>query len=256
MIDAVLKTLGFGTPDKRASLAGGCINSVERLSFADGRSLVLKTHPRPPEVLHCADAFLLLEDLGAGNRKSDFWPDFGRKLAQLHQRHGTDFGFSADNFLGASPQDNSWCGDGFAFFADHRLRFQAEMARRKGLVDQAFMQRVDRLAQRLPELVPEQPASLVHGDLWSGNAHCDSDGNPAILDPACHYGWAETDLAMTRLFGGFPPAFYRAYEEVRPEVRGWEQRADLYNLYHIINHLNLFGGGYGAQADAILRAFD
>jgi fructosamine-3-kinase len=106
---------------------------------------------------------------------------------------------------------------------------------------------VTALAGKLPDLVPAQPASLLHGDLWSGNAIADQHGQPAIIDPAAYYGWAEADLAMTALFGGFSGEFYQAYTEVRPLAPGWRERFSLYNLYHLLNHLNLFGRGYYGQ---------
>ena len=111
------------------------------------------------------------------------------------------------------------------------------------------------LAKRLPELVPHQPASLIHGDLWSGNVICDKNGMPVLIDPAAHYGWAEADIAMTTLFGGFKPDFYDAYNSIRPLETGWLKRMPLYNLYHLLNHLNLFGGGYHSQVMTVVRQF-
>ena len=117
------------------------------------------------------------------------------------------------------------------------------------------LEHVRRLVERLPELVPWQPSSLLHGDLWTGNAMSDEKGAPAIIDPAAHYGWAEAELAMTTLFDSFPREFYRAYEEVRPLEKGYRDRFDIYNLYHLLNHLNLFGRSYLGQVRAILRRY-
>jgi fructosamine-3-kinase len=114
---------------------------------------------------------------------------------------------------------------------------------------------VENLTAQLKDLIPVEPASLLHGDLWSGNAITNSQGGPAIIDPAAHYGWAEAELAMTTLFGAFPNAFYQAYEEVRPLEPGYYARFPLYNLYHLLNHLNIFGRGYLGQVQAILRRF-
>jgi fructosamine-3-kinase len=111
------------------------------------------------------------------------------------------------------------------------------------------------LAARLPQLVPQQPASLLHGDLWSGNAISDRHGAPAIIDPAVYYGWAEAELAMTALFGAFAESFYQAYQEMRPLESGWRERFDIYNLYHLLNHLNLFGESYLGEVRAILRRY-
>ena len=117
------------------------------------------------------------------------------------------------------------------------------------------VQQVERLASRLAELIPEQPASLIHGDLWSGNLIVDSAGMPVLIDPAVYFGWAEAELAMTDLFGGFPKIFYHAYEQVRPLEPGYWERFPIYNLYHLINHLNLFGTGYRAQVLNILARY-
>ena len=113
----------------------------------------------------------------------------------------------------------------------------------------------DHLVPPYLRLPPEQPASLIHGDLWSGNAIAGPEGEPAIIDPAAHYGWAEAELGMTNLFGGFPEAFYKAYEEVAPLVEGWRDRLPIYNLYHLLNHVNLFGAGYLGQVRSILQRF-
>ena len=129
------------------------------------------------------------------------------------------------------------------------------MAFQQGRINQQDHHQVLSLAAKLPDLIPEQPASLIHGDLWSGNAIAGPLGEPAMIDPAVHYGWAEAELGMTTLFGGFPQAFYSAYEEVRPLDAGWRERLPIYNLYHVLNHVNLFGEGYLGQARSILHRF-
>jgi fructosamine-3-kinase len=254
-------------------LGGGCINTVRRLRLADGSSAVLKTNasapaglfareaeglaalhldggPTVPEVLGAADDFLLLEDLRPASPARGYWPEFGRRLARLHRVTSERFGFAHDNWLGASPQPNGCMDDGWAFFAERRLRHQARLAARWKLDA-----RIERVCARLRELVPPQPASLIHGDLWSGNAMVDAHGMPALIDPAAHHGWAEAELAMTRLFGGFPESFYAAYAEVRPLAPGFAERVDLYNLYHLLNHLVLFGASYLGQVEAILARY-
>jgi fructosamine-3-kinase len=267
---------GFGEVVSIRPVGGGCINNGARLVTAAGRTLFLKTNPDTPvdmfareaeglqalgvpdgprvprPLLHGAE-FLLLEDLSPAPRRQDYWPDFGRRLAALHNHTGPRFGFEHDNYIGSTPQPNPWTDDGFTFFAEHRLTFQARLARQRGLLSKDEVSRVERLCARLPELVPAQPASLLHGDLWSGNAMTDESGAPAIIDPAVHYGWAEAELSMTALFGAFPDAFYDAYQEVRPLASGYYQRFPLYNLYHLLNHLNLFGSGYWGQVMAILK---
>ncbi|MBN1665608.1 MAG: fructosamine kinase family protein, partial [Anaerolineales bacterium] len=155
----------------------------------------------------------------------------------------------------STPQPNPWQADGYRFFAEQRLLYQARLARRRNLIEAADLAQVEGLAARLPDLVPEQPAALLHGDLWTGNAASDSAGRPALIDPAAYYGWAEAELAMTTLFGSFPAEFYAAYEEARPLAPGYRGRFDLYNLYHLLNHVNLFGRGYLGQVQAILRRY-
>jgi fructosamine-3-kinase len=211
--------------------------------------------PRVPQPYLHGARFLLMEDLAPAPRRKDYWSTYGRQLAALHTSTNEQFGFAHDNYIGSTPQPNPRTADGYAFFAEQRLRFQARLARDKSLLNDADMTQIEGIADRLEELVPKQPASLLHGDLWSGNATTDSGGRPAIIDPAAHYGWAEADLAMTDLFGGFHPAFYAAYEEARPLAPGWRERFPIYNLYHLLNHLNLFGRGYYRQLKSILERF-
>ncbi len=169
----------------------------------------------------------------------------GRMLAAMHRSTGARFGWHRDNYIGATPQANAWCDDWTEFWLERRLRPQMELARANGfeIRGQAFSERL--LARHRP-----QP-SLLHGDLWNGNAGF-SNGQPVLFDPAVYYGDREADLAMTGLFGGFPPQFYAAYEAAFPLEPGYEKRKPLYNLYHLLNHLNLFGGGYLAQVQAAL----
>ncbi len=137
-------------------------------------------------------------------------------MAALHNFTAEQFGFDADNYIGSTPQPNPWTADGFEFYARHRFTFQAELATQRGLLSPQEASLAADLAARLPDLVPAQPASLLHGDLWSGNQIADSQGHPAIIDPAAYYGWAEADLAMMVLFGSPGSGFWEAYNEVRP----------------------------------------
>ncbi len=142
------------------------------------------------------------------------------------------------------------------FFAEHRLGFQARLAFDRGRLDRGTLGQVEALMDRLPGLLPEgEPASLLHGDLWVGNVFARADGTGCLVDPAAHYGFREADLAMTRLFGSLPPAFYDAYEAAWPLPEGAGSRVDLFNLYHLLNHLNLFGGAYGASVRGVLGAY-
>lgn len=198
---------------------------------------------------------MLMEDLHPAPRGRDYWDAFGRRLATLHQTHGPQFGFAHDNYIGSTPQPNPWTEDGHAFFGQHRLEYQAALGKSKGLLEGEDLEALERLVGRLPDLIPVQPPSLIHGDLWSGNAITGPRGEPAIIDPAAHFGWAEAELAMTTLFGRFPESFYRAYAEKRSLQTGWRGRLPIYNLYHLLNHLNLFGRGYLPGVRNVLRRF-
>ncbi|UYN89766.1 MAG: fructosamine kinase family protein [Anaerolineales bacterium] len=223
---------------------------------AEGLAALAATQTlRVPEVHLVGEDLLLLEDLQPATRAADYWQQLGRGLAQLHQHTSPQFGFAHDNYIGSTPQPNGWMADGFAFFAVRRLGYQARLAHSHGLLDADEVAAIQRLAARLPQLVPAQPASLLHGDLWAGNAITDGAGAPALIDPAAHYGWAEAELGMTALFGGFPLEFYAAYEAERPLEPGWRQRLSLYNLYHLLNHLNLFGRSYHAQVIEVVKSY-
>ncbi len=269
---------GFGEVASSQGVGGGCINNGTRLMTSSGRSFFLKTNtscppdmftqevaglralavadgPRVPTPYLHGETFLLQEDLAPASPQRYYWETFGRQMAALHNHTHEKFGFDADNYIGSTPQPNTWTEDGYQFYARHRFGYQAELAARKRLLTREEVDRVAALAVRLPELVPDQPASILHGDLWSGNSIADQDGNPAIIDPAAYYGWAEADLAMMTLFGSPGGAFWAAYNEVRPLASGWQERFPLYNLYHVLNHLNLFGRGYYHQAVSILNRY-
>ncbi len=258
--------------------AGGCINNGVHIETETGACFFLKTNSHAPADMFAREAegldalaathtlrvpevhlvgadFLLLEDLQPAARAGDYWQALGRGLAQLHMHTSPQFGFAHDNYIGSTPQPNGWMADGYAFFAEHRLGYQATLAHSRGLLTAAEAAAVERLAARLPQLVPPQPASLLHSDLWAGNVIADAHGAPALIDPAAYYGWAEAELGMTALFGNFPAEFYAAYEAVRPLEPGWRGRLDLYNLYHLLNHLNLFGRSYYGQVMDVVRSY-
>ena len=199
-------------------------------------------------------AWLLLEYLPLDHHHpSDTdWAAMGRALAATHARTAEQHGWHRDNALGGTHQDNTPRQDWADFFRDHRLRPQLALAARQGHGER-LQERGERLLALLPTLLDHQPApSLLHGDFWGGNAgFC--RGQPATWDPAVHYGDRECDLAMAALFGGFGNGFWRAYEAEWPLPPGHPTRRDLYQLYHVLNHLNLFGGGYRGSA---LRLID
>ncbi|MFM6121912.1 MAG: fructosamine kinase family protein, partial [Sphaerospermopsis kisseleviana] len=197
-------------------------------------------------------SYIVLEwlEMNGGNNKS--WQQMGRNLAEMHKTISKKgFGWDLNNTIGSTPQINTWKSDWREFYTEHRLGYQFQLAKRKG----GRFPLAEKLLAAIPELLANhhvEPA-LVHGDLWGGNAGFTVDGEPVIFDPATYFGDREVDIAMTELFGGFPPAFYQGYQEILPLDQGYEQRKTLYNLYHILNHFNLFGGGYASQANGMIE---
>lgn len=280
--DALRDALGAGLL-RSDPVSGGDINDAFRLELTDGTRVFMKANRsagpgffraeadgleairatgaiRVPRVIAAGEdaaigAFLLLEWAESATPARGFWEDFGHALAAMHAAPGYDrFGWATDNAIGMSPQINAPRDRWTTFFRDCRLAPQFRRAER--WFDAADRKRAARLLDRLGDLLvePERP-SLLHGDLWSGNFIAGNDGRAWLIDPAVYAGHAEADLAMTELFGGFHPRFYDAYREARPLQPGYPQRRDLYNLYHLLNHLNLFGGGYLASVQRILRRY-
>lgn len=222
---------------------------------AEGLAALRAAGVRAPEPyahgLRGNEAYLEMERLELGGVAD--WPGLARMLARLHRNLGERFGWPSDNFIGPTPQPNRPTGDWIEFWATRRLAPQFALAAKSGY--EALAAPGARLIERLPALLgghAPQP-SLLHGDLWNGNAGFLKNAGPVLFDPAVYYGDREADLAMTELFGGFPRAFYEAYHEAWPLERGYQSRRTLYNLYHLLNHLNLFGSGYLGQVRAALR---
>lgn len=210
---------------------------------------------RTPTIIAETDNYLILELITEAKPTDHYWINFGHQLAQLHTHTSEYFGFVQNNYCGATPQPNPRDKNGYHFFATQRLNYQAELALERGLLNIGDVDLIERISSRLPELVPLQPPSLLHGDLWSGNQLCDEFQQPVLLDPACYYGWAEAEIAMTLLFGGFDKRFYQAYLEINPLEPGWQERSGIYNLYHLLNHLNLFGRGYYSRVNNIINRY-
>ena len=262
-----------------APVGGGSINQTFRLEGTDGRRYFLKVndarhHPmfvaeaagldaiaatgtlRVPEAIAHGIAgeqgYLVLEYLelvSRGNARL-----LGERLAALHRCTADQFGFAGDNFIGTTLQPNARTNDWIEFWRRHRLGFQLRLAARNGYGGR-LQSPGEQLLDALPAFFADYSPlpSLLHGDLWSGNHGFLSDGTPAIFDPATYYGDRECDLAMTELFGGYPANFYAAYRTAWPLDPGYATRRDLYNLYHILNHANLFGGGYATQAEQMMQ---
>jgi fructosamine-3-kinase len=196
-------------------------------------------------------AYIVMEwlDLGYGNQQA--WVAMGHNLAAMHRvTHANGFGWERNNTIGATPQMNPWNSNWVDFFIEQRLGYQFQLANRRG----GHFPQQERLLAAVPQLLSGYAPSpaLVHGDLWSGNAAITKQGEPVILDPAVYFGDREVDLATTQLFGGFPSEFYQAYNAAYPLEPGYSQRKTLYNLYHILNHFNLFGGSYERQANQMI----
>lgn len=210
---------------------------------------------RVPEVFHTWEHGIAIEDLGSGLPTTQDWDRAGRALARLHTSTSDRFGFDADGWCGDSPQDNARDDDGYRFFVERRLLPQAKCARRHNRLSSDDYNGVVRICERLNDYLPNRRAVLVHGDLWTGNLHACATGELALIDGgAVYYGWAETDLAMLTLFGEPPRAFFDAYENESGNGSGWREYAPLLNLYHLLNHLNLFGSGYlGAVRTTLAR---
>jgi fructosamine-3-kinase len=211
---------------------------------------------RVPRPLCCGVAagqsFIAMEYVPLGGAGSATAALAGERLAAMHRSTAAAHGWHRDNTIGATPQPNAEDADWARFWCERRLGFQLELAARNGCGGR-LQARGARLLGCVGALLNHAPVpSLLHGDLWGGNLGGDADGNPVIFDPACYYGDREADIAMTELFGGFGSRFYAAYNAAWPLDPGYETRKTLYNLYHILNHLNLFGGGYGSQAERMI----
>ena len=199
-------------------------------------------------------SYLVLESLSLSVAQAGSAVQLGQQLAQMHKNTvANKFGWSQDNTIGSTPQINAQTDSWLDFWREHRLGFQLDLAKQNGAVP-SLLSKGDKLLRSLSLFFNDyQPqASLLHGDLWSGNYGYLESGEAVIFDPAVYYGDREADIAMTELFGGFPTEFYRAYNEILPLDAGYKKRKVLYNLYHVLNHFNLFGGGYATQAERML----
>ena len=262
-------------------VGGGDINKAARVETADARYFV-KWNSRPrlrmfqaearglnllaaanalriPRVIAVIDqpAVLVLEWIDLGSNKSAAAEALGRGLAQQHRSIAEQYGLDHDNTIGSTPQRNTQTRSWIEFYRDRRLVAQRDLAQHNGYLTSERARRLDRVLDRLEQWIDDNQVvpSLLHGDLWGGNYLIDAQSNPVLIDPAVYYGDREAEIAFTELFGGFGARFYTAYNEAWPLDRGYADRRDLYNLYHLLNHLNLFGEGYAGSVDAILRHY-
>ena len=216
---------------------------------------------RVPKVISFSEDTILLEFILTGNKNKNFFEEFGRDFAEMHKFTSEAFGFFEDNYIGSNPQKNipdeneksSWSN----FYFNKRILYQVQLAEKLGNSTSELRKLVTRLEGRIEKIlgVNDEKPSLLHGDLWGGNYMVDENGSAGIIDPAVYYGHREADLGMTRLFGGFSSEFYESYNEIFPLKEGSEYRENIYKLYHVLNHLNLFGGSYYSQAISLIKFY-
>jgi fructosamine-3-kinase len=266
------------------SVAGGCISEAYIIKFSDGKDYFIKINPdeqtdmylkeanglkelkkagalRIPEVSYADQNFILMERINAVNRVKDFFSLFGKGFSLLHRTTADSFGFFENNYIGSTLQVNipkgkenvSWP----EFYLNNRILFQYRLAEKNGYGTEELRKVISIIEMKIFDLLngSQEPPSLLHGDLWSGNFLIDENGTACLIDPAVYYGHREADLAMTRLFGGFDIDFYESYQYHFPLPDGYPERENIYKLYHALNHLNLFGKGYYNQTLSLARFY-
>jgi fructosamine-3-kinase len=266
---------------KYRPLGGGCINNAASLETKEG-CFFLKWNDSQDETFFQAEAqglelladadtilvpqvvaygkidqksYLLLENLNNTFRKDTFSKILGEQVALLHRQTHPKYGLHFDNFIGSLVQKNDFYDDWIDFFIEKRLRPQVGLAFYKGLIDKKWVEKAEKLYEKLPQLLPAEKSALLHGDLWSGNVVSNKDGEPALIDPAVYYGNREIEIAFTYLFGGFEKSFYQAYQATYPLLAGFEERKALYQLYPLLVHGNLFGKSYLNKAEEIIKSY-
>ena len=266
------------------STSGGCISKAYKIKTDSGARYFLKFNSelpadmfpreanglkelrkanaiRVPEVISAGADFILTELIEQGPKEKAFFENFGRKFARLHRYTSKEFGFYEDNYIGSNNQinipikaeKNNW----IEFYFNKRILIQFKLAEKNRNNTPELTDGIKKLENKIEKILSgcDEEPSLLHGDLWSGNFIVDDQGSACLIDPAVYYGHREADLAMTKLFGGFSPDFYSAYNEIYPLKDGFEYRENIYKLYHVLNHLNLFGGGYYSQAISLIRSY-
>lgn len=280
-IEAILQQLEFQNAHIK-SVNGGDINEAFCIN-ADGRRYFLKLNEARfsglfekefhglaelransdfiiPNPLRCGiigrKQYLLLEWIDEGIAHNDSWLIFGRQLAAMHMKKQHYFGFYENNFLATWPQNNEQCASWGKFYINFRVKPLVKQLFDDGKFDKSYLKHTQILERNIELFFPEEPPSLLHGDLWNGNKLFTKAGMPCIYDPAVYYGHREMDIAMTLLFGGFPPEFYHSYNECYPLTSGWRQRLPVAQLYALLLHAHLFGGHYVQECKKILSVFN
>ncbi len=271
-----IKILGF------TAASGGCINHGGTIGTSIGEYFIkwnsktrfpgmFEAEKRGLKLLYNTDAiripevkvvgesadliYIVMENIKANARKEDYWTILGVSLAKLHSHKAEKYGLDHDNFIGSLPQSNRNHSSWVEFFITERLTKQIEIALNKGAISSSTVKQFEKLFIQLENLFPKESPVLIHGDLWSGNLITDDLGKPCLIDPAVYYGQREIELSFTKLFGGFDSEFYRSYNEVMPLESGFEERVEVYNLYPLMVHVNLFGGHYLQEVEFILGRF-
>ena len=265
-------------------LSGGCISNAYKLKLNDKQEFFLKYNAstsnkmfiaeahglqelkksdaiRVPEVIMYDDDFILLEFIQQGSKSNKFFSEFGQSFALMHKHTSANYGFYEDNFIGSNEQINipissekeNWT----SFYFNKRILLQLELTEKLGYATSELINGIGKLEEKIEEIIgtDTEGPSLLHGDLWGGNYMVDQNDKACLIDPAVYYGHREADLGMTKLFGGFSSVFYEAYNEANPLQDGYEYRENIYKLYHVLNHLNLFGGGYYSQAISLIHYY-
>lgn len=261
------------------SLGGGSIGTSYKIESLEGQQYFIKKYEGNDNIVECEvhglqelekasvikipniiaynNNWIVLEFISRGKQNNEFWERFGREFAKLHKFRSKLFGFYEDNYIGATRQINNQQKNWVEFYFLQRLKYQITLAEKKRLVDSEFLRIFGKLENKIADIIGEHEVfpSLLHGDLWSGNFLIGEKGEPVLIDPAAYYGDREADLAMTKLFGGFNDRFYASYNEEFPLEDGHDYREDIYKLYHVLNHLNMFGSSYYAQALALIKNY-
>lgn len=284
MLPNVLKEhlkLEYGDFKSYSAAAGGCINhggiaEFDKLKFfikwnssvrfpdmfekeAKGLNLLRKGDLKVPMVIQTGIiqeyTFLLLEPINPLKRQANYWEQLALGLSALHRITQSHYGLNHDNYMGSLAQSNDQESNWIDFFINRRLTPQIALARDNDVLSKNDVQLFDQLYKRLPEILVCENPSLLHGDLWNGNIMTGNEGEPVLIDPAIYFGHREVDLAMTKLFGGFSELFYSAYEAAFQTEAGLHDRLDIYNLYPLLVHVNLFGGSYYHQTMSSVKRF-